>query len=342
MAVQLPAFAQDLAYPFWVLRKQMASIATAGVVNPSTDFVVSPSSGLQVQITSGAAFVAQTVNIEGSSAYNGVYWVLNDATANPYNTVTAPVANPRIDQIILRIYDAIEQGLGGASKAQLEWLGGTESASASLSTMGPGKSNPGAAPLPANSLLLDYVLQPVGASSISASNIVPAVSGSVSLTGGPVGQISHHAGSSDVAGADGVVRWMICDGRAISRTTYLALFDLVGTTYGAGDGSTTFNIPDLRGRVAIGADPSGVHLPTNHPALGASGGEEQHTLTTPEIPSHTHNAGTGNFMVTGGASLVEGAGFGFTQTTSTASTGGGGAHNNLQPYLAVNHVIKVL
>lgn len=152
----------------------MSTVAGPGVVAPATDFIVSPGSGLQVQVTSGCANVQQTVNIEGGSAYNGLYMVVNDATANPYNTISAPITNSRIDQIILRVYDTKEQGLGGSSFARLEWLVGSENASASLATMGPGLSNPGAASLPANSLLLAYVLQTVGESSISGSNVLNA------------------------------------------------------------------------------------------------------------------------------------------------------------------------
>ena len=74
--------------------------------------------------------------------------------------------------------------------------------------------------------------------------------------------------------------FLICDGSAISRTTYAALFNAIGTTYGAGDDSTTFNIPDLSGRVAIGS--SAAH------AIGTNGGEESHTLLLNEIPTHSH------------------------------------------------------
>lgn len=74
--------------------------------------------------------------------------------------------------------------------------------------------------------------------------------------------------------------FLICDGSAISRTTYAALFNAIGTTYGAGDDSTTFNIPDLSGRVAIGS--SAAH------AIGTNGGEESHTLLSNEIPTHSH------------------------------------------------------
>lgn len=74
--------------------------------------------------------------------------------------------------------------------------------------------------------------------------------------------------------------YLVCNGEAISRNDYADLFDVIGTTYGSGDGSTTFNLPDLSGNVAIGVS-------SLHP-IGVSGGEETHTLVTNEIPSHTH------------------------------------------------------
>jgi microcystin-dependent protein len=96
--------------------------------------------------------------------------------------------------------------------------------------------------------------------------------------------------------------WVLCDGSAISRTTYSTLFALIGTTYGAGNGSSTFNIPDLRGRVPMGVGtgagdgssgtgaPSGTALTVR--ARGAWGGGETHTLTSGELASHSHSAGT--------------------------------------------------
>lgn len=74
--------------------------------------------------------------------------------------------------------------------------------------------------------------------------------------------------------------FLMCDGSAISRSTYADLFSAIGTTYGVGDGSTTFNLPDMSGRVPIG-----VSLDI---ALGDVGGEETHTLLTNELPSHSH------------------------------------------------------
>lgn len=74
--------------------------------------------------------------------------------------------------------------------------------------------------------------------------------------------------------------WLICDGSAVSRTTYASLFTILGTTYGAGDGSSTFNLPDLAGRFPLGAD--GAH------ARGSVAGVEQITLTLDNLPAHTH------------------------------------------------------
>lgn len=170
MALITPFLCTDQPYPFSTLRKQMASLTSPGIVHAG-DMAVSPSSGLQVQISAGEAYVQQTGATEGTN-YNGVYYELNDAPANPFNTISAPLVNPRIDMVILRIYDVTELGIGGSSFARFEWVQGSENASASLATMGPGLSNPGAGTIPASSLLRAYVLQTVGESSISSGNIL--------------------------------------------------------------------------------------------------------------------------------------------------------------------------
>ncbi|HEX5676413.1 MAG TPA: phage tail protein, partial [Alcanivorax sp.] len=107
--------------------------------------------------------------------------------------------------------------------------------------------------------------------------------------------------------------WLFCDGRAVSRTTYAALFTAIGTKYGAGDGSTTFNLPDLRGRVPAGRDNMGGtaanRLTTagsgvDGVALGAAGGSETHVLTGLQMPSHSHSIRV-NASGTGGSAFVE-------------------------------------
>lgn len=176
MGLSIPGFADDQGYPFWFLRKLMNSVAHAGPVQQAGDFFVNTDTGLSVQVGSGICFVPQTVNIEGSGSlgvvYNGLYMVLNDSEVRPFNTITSPVTNPRIDQVIVRVYDQKEQTLPSASFAQIEWLAGTENAGATLVATGAGRANAGAATLPANSWPLAWVYQPVSVTTIVLGNIV--------------------------------------------------------------------------------------------------------------------------------------------------------------------------
>lgn len=158
-------------------------------------------------------------------------------------------------------------------------------------------------------------------------------------------------------------------GQSISRSAYSALFSLYGTTYGAGDGSTTFNIPDLRGRVVAGKDDMGGSAASRLTSsffggaatnLGATGGSESHALTTAQLASHTHlNTLTDPGHVHGGIPLIAGvssgtatqnAASGGTTTASAttgisinnASAGGGNAHNNVQPTIIANKLLRIL
>ena len=144
----------------------------------------------------------------------------------------------------------------------------------------------------------------------------------------PTGSISMWATGTAPTG------WVLCDGAAYSRTvTYNTLFGVIGTNYGTGDGSTTFNVPNLKGRVPVGFDST----QTEFDALNETGGAKTHTLITAEIPSHSHSSlQLGN---AGGSTGLPVTGTVTTDTT-TGSTGGGGAHNNLQPYIVVNYIIK--
>lgn len=139
--------------------------------------------------------------------------------------------------------------------------------------------------------------------------------------------------------------YLMMDGSAISRTTYSVLNAMAAAVayaspWGAGDGVTTFNVPDWRGRSIIGAGLGVYAGATSHP-LGQTGGEETHTLTVAEMPSHNHpvpataNAG-------GGPNFTEGAPFASTDSTNMGSTGGGGAHNTYHPFMATNWIIRAL
>ena len=185
----------------------------------------------------------------------------------------------------------------------------------------------------------------------------------------PVGTITQTARISAPIG------WLLCEGQAVSRTEYVRLFDAIGTLYGSGDGSTTFNLPNLKGRVPVGKDST----QTEFDALGETGGAKTHTLTEAQLPGHTHTfsgttsengshkhglwweggsdsdegypaVGFNAFRTTDRRNALKADGFPmesggshthtYSGTTSTGS-GSGQAHNILQPYIILNYMIKV-
>lgn len=135
--------------------------------------------------------------------------------------------------------------------------------------------------------------------------------------------------------------WMLCDGSAISRTTYATLFSKIGTSYGIGDGSTTFNLPDLRGRTIIGAG-TGTGLSAR--TLAANVGAETHQLNIAELPSDFPKLHMKNNTGSPTASHVASANSGtddFNSSNAVSNQGSNTPHNNMQPSLVLNYIIKV-
>ncbi|VTU00992.1 Uncharacterized protein OS=Magnetospirillum gryphiswaldense MSR-1 v2 GN=MGMSRv2_2248 PE=4 SV=1: Collar [Gemmataceae bacterium] len=147
----------------------------------------------------------------------------------------------------------------------------------------------------------------------------------------PVGSILDFGSATAPSG------FLACDGAAVSRSTYSALYAVIGTTWGIGDGSTTFNLPDLRGRTSIG---SGTGAGLTARTIAGLSGTENHLLTTAEMPSHTHGTNQIGFDAAGTGGAVWVAGTRNVWQPNTDATGGGAAHNNMMPYRVTNKVIK--
>jgi len=181
---------------------------------------------------------------------------------------------------------------------------------------------------------------------LNGSIMARGMAGQIIMTGCPAGG----PGSSTLVPANNttiyepIPGWLICNGAAVSRTTYATLFAVIGTTYGTGNGSTTFNLPDFRGRVGVGGGTSTATGATNH-TLNQKAGEETHVLTPGETAMKAHDHGI-EYNIVYRTTASSGGGVrnvvsGGSSTTSTLSTtaANGSAHNNMQPYIGINYII---
>lgn len=185
-------------------------------------------------------------------------------------------------------------------------------------------------------------------------NIVAPNTSSTTVTLAP-GLIVDYGGTSAPSG------WLLCDGSAVSRSTYSALFSAIGTNYGAGNGSTTFNVPDFRGRSGVG---TGTGSGLTARSIGATGGEETHVLVTAELathghtltdPGHVHTVGLPDMNPPTGGAAAGVTGIGTSSATTDnfnnaaanhvtgitmATTGSDTAHNTMHPFLVATKIIK--
>lgn len=172
----------------------------------------------------------------------------------------------------------------------------------------------------------------------------------------PIGSVLAFAGSA-APNPTADATFLLCYGQAVSRTTYATLFDRLGTAFGAGNGTTTFNLPDLRGRVPVGKDNMGgsaANRITSGTAgfagatLGAAGGDQRlhshnHAITD---PGHTHSGGTGateNVTASLEVSVAAGdANTGSATTGISLAAAGAGNSQNVQPSQVLNYLIRAL
>lgn len=152
----------------------------------------------------------------------------------------------------------------------------------------------------------------------------------------PVGSVVSYISNNAPKG------WLSCLGQEVSREEYSDLFSVIGTTYGVGNESTTFNLPNLVGRVVVGR---GNEEGLTSRSIGDIGGSETHVLSIDQIPSHSHNV-SNTVQISGQntAGSIDDSGGEIdnvnTITTASASVGGGESHNNMQPFTVLNYIIK--
>jgi len=260
---------------------------------------------------------------------------------------------PRIDRVAIRLRDAFHGE--AANDVSFQILTGTATAGATLANLN------GAAAVPGSHLLLANILIPAAATTIVNANIDTGVLNVIALAAGaiPAGTVNDYAGGTAPSG------WLICDGSAVSRTTYAGLFTAISTTYGVGDGSTTFNLPDLRGRVTVGKATGG-HADVDN--LGENDGvalanrrpKHRHTVTDPghghgvTDPGHVHNIRSNDGGSAGGpfveqdpltqtdTRVTESATTGLTVNSGSTGITVGGASDPLDApaYLVLNKIIK--
>lgn len=350
--VHPPLFLQAEKHPARATRALIAEMYDEGVMDALALKVTQRASGganYSVDVAAGRCIV-QGDNID----FQGNYMVTNAGVVNLVPSSVPSVGNTRIDSVVVQVRDDSEDS-GTFDDARIYIKAGT-----------PTTGSPSAPSLGNNEIRLADILITSATTVIADADITDR---------------RMLAGNRDSPGVLKVVAglglsvngWLSCDGSNVSRTTYARLFAAIGTTYGPGDGSTTFTLPNLRERVPVGRGGSGFAA-----SAGSTGGAATHTLSTSEMPVHKHtgaphvhsmahnhpatavngNWGRGN-TVEGGSGAYRGVidsssqpftvdisnytgntgPASYTNDGTTGEAGGGSAHNNLQPYQVIAEYI---
>lgn len=315
----------------------LTGVNTVGFVYPYTETsgtAMSHSGGTSLVLSNTAGFYSRFANTQDDQTIVGL-WTFPSGANNP--VIGTVYAAPTTDlQIATKKYiDDI--AIAGSPLATDSVQGITKLSVAAVSPTDPIAVGTNDTRMPTQ----DQKDAMAGTGTPSSSN--KFVTADTLAASFPAGVVQMYGGASAPTG------WLFCDGSSQLRASFAALFTAIGTTYGSADG-THFNVPDMRGRTPIGVGTgtgggtAGTGLPTGGSALTAvvaAGwkGEETHTLVISEMPAHTHSGTFGSNIASGTPNPV------YTQNNSTTtgavpSQGGDGAHNNIQPVMGINFIIK--
>jgi microcystin-dependent protein len=260
-----PLYLQGGAYPARLLRFLTAQMYDEGVLTPTACKVSQRGAGANFSVD---VAIGSFVITGDDQALQGNYMGRITAVENAVIGAAPAGSNKRIDLVTLRINDPNAGGNAG-NTATVVVVAGTQTT-----------GTPVAPALPASSIPIAAV-GPITSATASITNSIITDPRYIAGRKAPVGTMELIAGSTSSLNTPN--GWLYCNGQAVSRTTYADLFVILGTSYGAGDGSTTFNIPDLRDRVPVAGGPT-------FSTAGATGGEVNHTLTSGEsgLVAHSH------------------------------------------------------
>ena len=295
-------------------------------------------------VTNQLAIIANDILDDGRQTYRNL--IANVATSNTIIANTITVSGMNVQPLLNATFSQANAAFDKANTANVVAVAAF--GQANISSIAFGQANAGYSQANTANVVAVAAFGQANISSIAfgqanTANVVAVAAFNAANTGTPAGVIMPYAGSTEPSG------WLFCSGNAVSRTTYSGLFSVIGTTYGVGDNSTTFNLPDLQGRSIFGRDNmSGTtqnrinsHSSMTGTTLGNTGGTQTHTLTTAQMPAHTHGLTTSSDITSGSPTAPSQGILADTSSgTPTDSTGGGERHQNMPPAMILNFIIK--